>query len=118
MLAAQVADASGERQPADARRRDDAGRHRQAEQLRLAVEVAQVAPPCTHVPSSWVDVDRVHPRQVDHEASVARVARHVVAAAPHRREQPVLAREIDASTTSAAPEQRTISAGGRSARSR
>ena len=40
VLAAQVADAAVERQAGDARRRHDAAGHREAEQLRLAVDVA------------------------------------------------------------------------------
>ena len=97
VLATQVADAAVQRQAGDARGRDDAARHGEPEQLRLPVAVAPGrAALRPHRLRRRVDVDAAHLREVDDEAAVVdRVAGHVVAAALHREQQTLLAREVD-----------------------
>ena len=97
VLAAEPAETAAERQSGDSGRRVDAERRRPAERLRFAVEVAQRgtrrdARPPVH----RVDPDGLHRRQIDEQAAVAHgVPGDVVAAAPNRQHEIVLAREPD-----------------------
>jgi hypothetical protein len=89
--------AAAEREAADAGRGHATARGRQAEQLRLAVELApQHACVRTCDAGGRVDVDALHAGQVDEDAVVADpLARDAVPAAADRQRQPALARERD-----------------------
>jgi hypothetical protein len=97
VLAAQMSHAAVQRQAGDARRRDDAPGHREAEQLRLAVRVAPrgarlvLSPACVDG-STWTP--RMRDRSMTMPAVVHGVAGDVVAAALDRQRQPVLAGEV------------------------
>ena len=82
-------DAAVQGQAGDAGRRDDAAGHREAEELRLAVDVAPGrAALGPHRLRRGIDVDAAHLREVDHEAAVVDgVAGDVVAAAFDRQQQ-------------------------------
>ena len=97
VLAAKPAEAAGKGQAADAGRRNHAAGRCQSMDLGLAVKVApRGATLDPGAPRLGIDVDRVHGRQIDKNAAVARsAARGVVAAAAHCRQQSVLAGEID-----------------------
>ena len=96
VLAAQPALPPAEGQPGDAGRRDGAHRRRQAEGLRLAVELApEHARLGTDRPGDGIDADALHARQVEHQAAVTDgLAGDVMPTAPYRDEQVVLACEL------------------------
>ena len=85
-------DAAAEREARDAGLGDDAGRHGQAVDVRLAIELAERRRRAGRgrARALRIDVNALHPRQVDHQAAVAeRAAADVVAAAANRHEQAV-----------------------------
>ena len=116
VLAHDPADAAAERQAGDAGVRDDAGRHREAERLRLAVELAE-QDACLDPRRArlGIDTDALHGREVDHNASSA-IDSPGKLWPPLRTAtgRPVVRPNLTAEMTSATPAQRAISAGGRS----
>ena len=96
MLAHDPADPAAEREPGHAGVRDDAGRHREPERLRLLVELAeQDARLHARRALLGIDADALHRREVDHQRVVCdRQARERVPATPHRDRQPALAPEL------------------------
>ena len=94
-LARQVAEPATERQARNARGRDKAARRRQTMRLRLPVEIADERTRFdTRSPSRRVNLNRVHPQKVQHQAAVARgVARNVVPASLDGDLQVVIAGE-------------------------
>ena len=97
MLAHQPADPAPEGEPGDARRRDEATRHRQPEGLRLVVELApRGAGLCDDALGIRVDPDPLHRRQVDDDPAVGGgEPRQAVSPAPHRDLEVLAAREVD-----------------------
>jgi hypothetical protein len=95
MLAPHPAQTTPEREPGDARLGDDTQRSGQPVRLCLPVDVGQRAPGLrSHRARLGVDVDRLHPGQVDDETAVAdRVARHPVASPAHGELETLLAGE-------------------------
>src|SRR6202042_2823454 len=96
--ARQVADAAAEREPADARRRDDPGRGDAAVLGRREVDLApgRAAPDAPRV-RIRVDPDGGHPAEIDHDPVVdGAQATTVVPSPPDRDWQAVLAPEGDA----------------------
>ena len=94
---AQPADAAADGQAGDSRVGDLAAGGREAERLRLAVELAprQAGLGDCRL-RRRIDMDALHRRTVDHQAVVHdRVPGDAVAAAPHRRRQTVLLRARD-----------------------
>ena len=95
--ARQQAEAAVQRQPGDAGPRDDADRRREAERLRLVVEVAERARRRPRAPSarsgSTRDARSCRERSITRPPSQIGVAGDVVAAAAHRHGQSLLARE-------------------------
>ena len=87
VLALEPADAAAERQARDAGARDGAAGGREAERLRLAVELApRQARLRAHGARLRVDADPLQGREVDHQAAVAQgLPGDVVAAAPYRQ---------------------------------
>ena len=85
-----------EREPGDARLRDDPAGDREAERLRLPVDVGPgAAALCPDGAPLGIHPDASHQREVDDDAVVAHTgARDVVAAAAHRHRQLVLAHEV------------------------
>jgi hypothetical protein len=96
-LAGQVAEAAAEREPADARGRDDPAGRRQAVRVGRRIHLGPGA--ATADPdgaSLGVDVDVAQQREVDHHAVVARAEPGaVVAAAADRHDEVVCAREAE-----------------------
>ena len=95
------------------RSRHDAERHGQAVDVRLAIELAERDARLRRGRAALrIDVDTLHPRQVDDQAAVAqRAPADIVSAAANGDQQAVLTREATAAITSASPEQRAISPG-------
>ena len=93
----EIPQSAAERDAGDAGRRDDAAGRREAERLRLVVEVApRRAPLDARRFRVRVDAHRVHRRQVDHQPVVADGrARDVVPAAHDREPKIAIAGEID-----------------------
>ena len=65
--------------------------------MRLAIELAERdAWLYANAARCWIDVNALHPRQIDHQAAVAqRAPAHIVSAAAYGDEQPVLTREAN-----------------------
>ena len=97
VLAHDPADPAAEREPGDAGVRDDAGRHREPERLRLLVELAeQDARLHARRALLGIDADALHRREVDQQRVVCdRQAGERVPAAPHRDRQAAGAPELD-----------------------
>ncbi len=95
VFSCEPADTAAQRQACDAGLRDHARRHRQSEDVRLAIEFAQQhARLDTGAACLGIDVNPLHAGQVDDHAAVAQgAAAHVVATAAYRHEEPVFARE-------------------------
>jgi hypothetical protein len=93
----EVAVPAAERQPADAGRGDDPGRHGKIVRLRRCVDLApDAATTDPYGAGLRIDRDRLHRREVDHDPVVdAAEAAPVVASAVHRERLIVLAREAD-----------------------
>jgi hypothetical protein len=93
----EVADATAQREAANAGRRDDAARRREAEGTRRGVVVAPGGAAFRTRPAvRRIDANATHPRQVDHDATVVRPeTRDAVAAAANGKVYGVLAREVD-----------------------
>ena len=89
------ADTAAERQACNAGLRDHARRHRQTENVRLAIQFAeQHARLDAGAACCGIDVNALHAGQVDDDAAVAQgAAAHVVTTAAYRDEQSVFARE-------------------------
>ena len=97
MLSHQPADAAPEGQAGDAGPGDDTRGHRQAMQVRFAIDIAERRPALDprRTPAR-VDENAPHPGQIDHDSVVAqRTPGDVVAAAPDGNQQVVRAREPD-----------------------
>ena len=98
VLPGQPAEAAPEREARDTGRRVDSERGREAERLRLTVEISQRGTRLD--PRRFrdrIDSDGPHARHVEHDSAVAnRVPRDVVPASPDRERQVVLLREADA----------------------
>ena len=118
VLAAQPADAAREREPGDARLRDDAERRREAvlPASRASSSPSVTPPPARAVRASGSTSIAFSRERSTHEPAVGeRVAGDAVAAAAHRDDEPVLAREADRrSATSSTLATRTMPAGRRS----
>ena len=97
VLAAEPADPAREREPGDARLRDDAERSREAVLLRCGVELAERdAAAGSGRARGGIDLDRLQLAEIEHEPAVGeRVAGDAVAASAHRDGEPLLARETD-----------------------
>ncbi len=93
VLAREIAVAAAERQPGDAGRRDDAGRHRQPVGAERAVDLAlRAAGLDAHGPARRVGIDPLHGRQVDDQPAVAAAEpRPVVPAAADGQQEAPLA---------------------------
>ena len=85
VLSLEPADAAAEREAGDPRARDDPERRREPERLRLAVERRAERPALgSGDPGLRIDVHRLHRREIDDDAAVARPEpADVVAAAAH-----------------------------------
>src|SRR5690606_31479030 len=92
-----AAEAAAERETADARMRDGAGRRDEAVRHGLVVEIAeQAAARDVRDARGGVDAHAAQEREIDQQAVVAgRVARRAVPAALHGDEQVRIAREVD-----------------------
>src|SRR5207244_4264446 len=92
VLAAQPTEAPTERETRHSGRRVDTDRGREPEPLGLAVELAQCDPRLdAGGPLDGVDADRLHRREIDHEAAIAhRITGNVVTAATNREPESVL----------------------------
>ena len=67
----QPADPTAERESGEAGMRNDSGRHREPELLRLAVELAQKdSRLCARGPLLWIDADSLHRAEVDQQCVV------------------------------------------------
>ena len=96
VLAHDPADPAAERQPGDAGVRDDPGRHREPERLRLPVELAE-QDARLHARGALLGIDAhaLHRREVDHQRVVGdRKARERVPAAAHGDRQAARAPEL------------------------
>ena len=95
-LTRQVPDATTEREPAHAGRRDDSRGHGQAEWVSGMIDVAPERSATNQDRLLLrIDTDVPHRRQIDHQAVVADAkADGVVAAAANRHDQLLLAREV------------------------
>ena len=72
-FAGEMTEPAAQRQPADAGGRDDAGRHGIAERVRRVIDIApRAAAFDAHGLRDRVDANALHPRQLDHQAVVAR----------------------------------------------
>ncbi len=97
MFAAELAEAAAKGQSGDAGVGVDAHGRRQAESLRSRVEFSKVGARlrARHA-ARGIDLDRFHPRYVDHHAGVAdRTAANVVAAGTNGDEQVSRSGEVD-----------------------
>ena len=97
VLAHQPADAAAEREAADAGRRDETARRREAVRLGLVVDVGPDRTAADGRPARiGIDAHAVHRREVDHDPVVAgREPGDAVAAAAHGDREVVAAREAD-----------------------
>jgi hypothetical protein len=97
VLPAQPAEAAAEREPRDSRRRVDPQRGRESEGLSLPIEIGEPGARLdARGPRRGIDPHRRHPRQIEHQSSVAhRVSGDVVPSAADRQEQVVPRREAD-----------------------
>lgn len=97
MLSAQMAVAAAQREARDPGGRDVAVRRGEAEDLRLAIDIAPGrATSDAHRARARIDANAAHRGQVDHQAAIADGAPgDVVPPAAHRDRQVMVAREID-----------------------
>ena len=97
VFAGQPAEAAAKRQAGDPGCRIDACRDREPKRLRGLVNIGERRPRIDPRPSrARVDVNRRHLREIDHQTPIAdRITRDVMAAAPHRDQQTVVAGKID-----------------------
>ena len=112
VLATDPALAAAQREAGDSGFRDDAAGNDQARALRLAVDIAPEGSALhAYHASLRIEVYAAHAGEIDHHSAIAaRVTGDRVAAAPHRDQQLVLAREVhgihDIGGAGAADEQR------------